>query len=309
MRVSIEEAIDILNADDVVALPTETVYGLAAKIDSDTAISKIFNIKQRPTDHPLIIHIAQSEDVYRYACAIPDYIPSLITAFWPGPLTMILHKDALVSELITANQATVAIRMPNHPVMLEIIKTLGTPLVAPSANRFCQTSPSCAEHVENSLGKDIPVVDGGTCNIGIESTIIDATSKDKIYRLRPGHITAEQIAEVAKVECIMSKQSAIKFSGSHKKHYAPMKPVILLDNMDTLAQYPFSYVMLLSESSDVGNHHVVSMPKNPQEYAAMLYRHWHNAAELPVANIIIEKPPQTSEWQGIHDRITKAAHS
>jgi L-threonylcarbamoyladenylate synthase len=309
MRVSVEQCIEILNTDGVVALPTETVYGLAARIDSATAIQKIFSIKQRPSDHPLIVHIAEVNDVYGYATQIPDYLPKLIAAFWPGPLTIILKKQDSISPFITANQATVAIRMPKHPVILDIIKKLGTPLVAPSANRFCQTSPTCAEHVEMSLGEDVAVVDGGNCSIGIESTIIDATHEDKIYLLRPGNITAEQIAKMTNVECIMGSTSDIKFSGSHKKHYAPIKPVILIDNIDTLKEYPYSYVMVLSKPTETVNHHVVLMPRNPEEYAALLYQYWHKAANLAVKNIIIERPPQASEWQGVHDRIVKAAHS
>jgi L-threonylcarbamoyladenylate synthase len=308
MRVSVEQCIEILNTDGVVALPTETVYGLAARIDSPTAIQKIFSIKQRPADHPLIVHIADINDVYRYATEIPDYLPKLIATFWPGPLTVILKKHDSISPLITANQATVAMRMPNHVIALDIIKRLGTPLVAPSANRFCQTSPTCAEHVEMSLGEDVAVVDGGNCSIGIESTIIDATHEDRIYLLRPSNITAEQIANIAGIECVTGNTSDIKFSGSHQKHYAPTKPVIVIDNIDALKEYPYSYVMVLSEPTETINHHVVPMPSNPEEYASLLYQHWHKAANLAVENIIIERPPKTSEWQGIHDRITKAAH-
>lgn len=308
MQISVKEAIEILNADGVVALPTETVYGLAARIDSDAAISKIFSIKQRPADHPLIVHIAEFEDVYHYATEVPDYLLNLIAAFWPGPLTIILKKQASISPLITANQTTVAIRMPNHPLTLAVIKMLGKPLVAPSANRFCQTSPTCIEHVETSLGEDVAVVDGGTCSVGIESTIIDATCQDKIYLLRPGSITAEQITEATNVECIVGTKANVRFSGSHKKHYAPTKPITLISNIDDLKELPFSYVMLLSDPTEVINHHVVSMPKNPEEYAAMLYHHWHNAAKLPVQSIIIERPPSNNEWQGINDRIMKAAY-
>jgi L-threonylcarbamoyladenylate synthase len=309
MRVSVEQCIEILNTDGVVALPTETVYGLAARIDSTIAIQKIFSIKQRPSDHPLIVHVAEVSDVYRYATEIPDYLSKLMASFWPGPLTLILKKQDLISPLITANQATVAMRMPNHPVILDIIKALGKTLVAPSANRFCQTSPTCAEHVEMSLGQDVAVVDGGICSVGIESTIIDATHEDRIYLLRPGNITAEQIATIAGVECILGANHEVKFSGSHKKHYAPTKPVIVIDNIDDIKRYSYSYVMLLSEPTGTVNHHVVPMPANPEEYANLLYKHWHDAAQLPVEKIIIERPPQTSAWQGIQDRITKAAHA
>jgi L-threonylcarbamoyladenylate synthase len=307
MFVNTTIAIELLNNDEVVALPTETVYGLAAKIDSQIAIEKVFAAKERPLNHPLIVHIANTNDIYRYTIEQPPYLEKLCAAFWPGPLTMILKKADIISPLITAQQDTVAIRMPYHQLTLDIINAIQMPIVAPSANKYCQTSPTCAQHVEDSFASSIAVVDGGRCDIGIESTIIDITANDKITLLRPGMISAEMISEVCTIPCTSKEKYTIKFSGSHKNHYMPKKPLILLDDLEKLKEMPYSYAMLFDDPNDK-NHYYQTMPKTPAEYAQQLYQHWHQASSLLVKNIIIEKPPLRKEWLGIHDKLIKAAY-
>lgn len=309
MRITADEAIKRLKDEHVVALPTETVYGLAASIDSIKAIKTLFQLKQRPLDHPLIVHIATKSDIDELSIDKPAYVSRLIEYFWPGPVTLILKKSPRVNSIITANQNTVAIRMPNHKLTLDIIKGVGKPLVAPSANRFCQTSPTSAEHVEIGLGPDIQVVDGGSSQVGIESTIIDATEEDKITLLRPGMVTAKQITDITNISCIFPEVTTQKFSGSHKKHYAPIKPILIVDDITRLEDFPRSYCLLRSQYRQTSKHKVIKMPNKSIDYAKVLYKHWYLSSSMDIDNIIIERPPITPEWQGIHDRINKAAYT
>jgi L-threonylcarbamoyladenylate synthase len=310
MLIDIEQAITQLEQEQIVAVPTETVYGLAAKFDSEKAIQKVFTTKQRPLDHPLIVHIADINDLKKLTTNLPSYAEKLTTTLWPGPLTLIAKKSALVSNAITAEQNTVAIRMPDHPITHTIITRLNSPIVAPSANRFCQTSPTTAQHVLKSLGDDIAVVDGGKCNIGIESTIIDITQADHITLLRPGMITAENIEQLAGVPChnYYDTQQR-KFPGSHKTHYAPSKPIQIINSLQELNQYykNIYYMLLNKPNTDKQNIHI--MPNNAADYATELYQHWHSASQQKnIEKIIIELPPQHAQWLGIMDRIFKAAN-
>jgi L-threonylcarbamoyladenylate synthase len=292
--------------EGVVALPTETVYGLAAKIDSPEAIQQIFRLKQRPLNYYLIVHIANAKDIYMHTSKQPPYLSVLVKAFWPSPLTIILKKKLSINNLIIAGQDTVAIRMPKHEAHLKIISATGT--VAPSANQYCQTSPTNAKHVEMGLGEELPVFDGGIRPIGIESTIIDVTNDNEIILLRPGIISPERIAEISKVKCNISTDTKQKFLGSHKKHYASKKPIVLINNIEQLSDISTSYCMLLSNYNHNMGHHIITIPNNPEYYATQLYEHWHKASSMNIKYIVIEKPPKNTEGYGTHNRINKAAH-
>lgn len=201
----IEKAATILHAGGLVAIPTETVYGLGADARNPEALRKIFTTKQRPIDHPLIVHIADMTQLSDWAVAISDSALLLAKAFWPGPLTLILKKAPGVLDLVTGNQETIGIRIPNHPVAIALLKTFGRGVAAPSANRFGRISPTTADAVREELGNAVDLIlDGGPCAVGVESTIVDVTGEAPVV-LRPGMITQQQIAAVLKRAVIAQK--------------------------------------------------------------------------------------------------------
>lgn len=223
----VERAVRLLAAGEVVGLPTETVYGLAADGSNDSAVRKVFSIKGRPPGHPVILHVAQPDDVHRYAHAVPPEAERLLRAFWPGPLTLVLPRSALVPDVVTGGLPTVGLRMPAHPLFLEVARRLGRPLAAPSANRFGRVSPTRAEHVRLDLGKDVPLVlDGGPCAVGVESTIVDLSGKSPRLR-RPGGITPEDMLERADVRVFVDDGEGLPVPGSLPSHYAPRATVVL----------------------------------------------------------------------------------
>ncbi|GAJ38415.1 hypothetical protein GCA01S_004_00150 [Parageobacillus caldoxylosilyticus NBRC 107762] len=229
----IKEAARLLQCGEVVAFPTETVYGLGADATNTTAVEKIFAAKGRPSDNPLIVHIARREQLESIVSDVPDIADTLIERFWPGPLTLILpKKEGVISDRVTAGLSTVAVRMPAHPVALALIEESGLPLAAPSANRSGRPSPTTAAHVLADLdGRIAGVVDGGETGIGVESTVLDCTAKVPTI-LRPGGITKETLAEVigtvADGSAVTNEQEAPKSPGMKYTHYAPKSPMMIV---------------------------------------------------------------------------------
>lgn len=312
MIIDLNKAVCLLQAGDVVAVPTETVYGLAARFDDADAVAKVFALKNRPNDHPLIVHIADSAWLYDLAVELPDYLPALLQRFWPGPLTVVLKKKPVVSDVITAGQDTVAVRFPRHPVLQTLLETLQVPVVAPSANKFCQTSPTSAQHVLQGLGADVPVLDGGVCQVGIESSIILATEPDQITLLRPGILAHTELEEVAGVPCIVAGKHAVKVAGSHKEHYKPAKPLFvtqqILNAANSMAEETEQVCCMLLSDVDLPAHILrVQMPNDPAAYAKLLYHYWQSEPMQAVDKIVIELPQDAPEWFGVRDRILKAA--
>ena len=303
-----------LLSGDVIAIPTETVYGLAGMINNQHAINKIYQLKNRPLNHPLIMHIAKVTDIYKYAVNIPDYLPLLIEKFWPGPLTFILNKSTETPYYITGNQETVAIRMPNNQFTLDLIKTLNVPLAAPSANKFMGISPTHAKHVLSEFGNDIDVIDGGSCVCGIESTIIDATQNDSFRVLRPGFITEDDLLAVHhnKYHTNITPNNDIAHSGNHKKHYSPHKPLlsynsqesldIIFKNHKNIAVISYSNLYNTKSASlilNIGDNHI--------DFMRDFYHVLRVADEMANIEIIaIEEPPTTPDWLAIWDRLSKA---
>ena len=313
MKITLEKAIDLLKSDNIVAVPTETVYGLAARYDSEKAIHAVFNAKNRPLDHPLIVHVATIESIYDLAEEIKPYVFDLIKAFWPGPLTLVLKKKKTVSDLITANQDTVAIRMPDHPLLLDLIKKLGKPIVAPSANAFCKTSPTTADHVENNFLSAIPVLDGGPCKVGIESTIILATEDSSLTLLRPGILSKKAIESIAKNPFLKSDTTCLKIPGKKKVHYQPKVPIIAFEKNTLMLQNYLNntekkcFVMCFeTQALFIKNGLLINMPHNPLDYSPLLYKKWYSVSDEDFDHILIELPPNEDQWQGIRDRILKA---
>lgn len=224
----LNEAIEILKSGGVVGMPTETVYGLAASIENENAIQRIFRLKKRPFFDPLIVHLSDLSQVEGVAKDVPSVAYELMENFWPGPLTLVLPKKETVSGLITSGLDTVALRVPKHDLALKLIEELGQPLAAPSANMFGRTSPTQASHVRESF-PDVLVLDGGTCEVGLESTVVQVINQE-IQILRPGAVTAEMLKEVAPSYHIVRKTKSVA-PGHLEHHYQPQKKLILIKDL------------------------------------------------------------------------------
>lgn len=309
----LDRALHNLQAGLVVGIPTETVYGLAADVTNPKAIELIFKTKERPFFDPLIVHVASLDQVKEVAKDFPPLARRLAEKFWPGALTMILPRHENLNPMITSGLETVAVRMPRHTFTLELIRLLGHPLAAPSANKFGKTSPTRAEHVRSEFGDSVYVLDGGSCEVGIESTIVGFdNSYKKIIIYRPGAITAEMLSEFATVE-IHPPQSRSAMPGQMEYHYVPNLPLILLSGTPHLT--PDHYISL-RERLHVSTLYPswMALPADPALAARMLYANMRSAAEKPGANCILlrydlqSKDHTSGAWAAITDRLKKAAH-
>lgn len=322
---AINRAAELLRQGRLVAFPTETVYGLGADAGNPVAVAGIFKAKGRPADHPLIVHVASIDSLYDWACTVPDAALKLADRFWPGPLAMILNKKPEVPLAVTGGQQTVGLRMPDHPVALALLKAFGGGIAAPSANRFCRISPTQADHVSEELGDAVDMIlDGGPCQVGVESTIIDL-SGGKPRLLRPGHITRREIEAVLQIELIMpptlntapapEMPEEIRAPGMMAVHYAPTTPAMrcpaeLLPDKIKQAVADGKRIGLLSYQLDIAETRqirVLRLPEQAADYAHSLYAALRQLDSLQLDMILIEQPPQTEAWRAINDRLGKAA--
>jgi len=309
----ITKAVQLLNDEQVVAIPTETVYGLAGNIYSEKAIKAIFETKKRPFFNPLIVHISSVD----YLTEIVEYIPEkaklLAEAFWPGPITLVLKKKDSIPDLITAEKDTVAVRVPNHPLTLELLNQLPFPLAAPSANPFSSISPTTAQHVEAYFKDTIKMVlDGGPCKSGIESTIIGFDGDDPIiYRL--GSTSIEDIeAIVGKIEIKNKKEVSPDAPGMLERHYAPKTKTVLTDTiLEALRLYKNKRVGLITFQSEIENSNIevqIALSKSGDltESASNLYDVLHQLDKMHLDIIIAEKFPDYGLGKSINDRLERA---
>jgi L-threonylcarbamoyladenylate synthase len=314
-------AAELLRAGQVVALPTETVYGLAANALDETAVAKIFRIKGRPANNPVIVHVAGGEMAKRCVKDWPELADKLSKSFWPGPLTLVLPRSEIIPAIVTAGGATVGVRWPAHPFIQAVIRECGFPLAAPSANMSSRVSPTNAEHVRAQLGGKIPlIVDGGRSPVGIESTVLDLTvSPPRI--LRPGMIHAESLAAVAgNIQHPTSniQHPVLKSPGLLKKHYSPKAKLLVLnwrDDADLQFQLvtrhlsPVTcHVIAHTIIPSVGHFARVSViPRDAEAFARAIYAELHRCDEAGAEWIVVEAPPESPEWAGIADRLRRAA--
>ena len=307
------KAAEILSRNELVAIPTETVYGLAANIYSDTAIKKIFELKKRPFFNPLIVHIHSMEQVMQLAVDFPEKAQQLAKAFWPGSLTLILKKQAAIPDLITAGSDTVGIRMPHHDLTLKLLKSLPFPVAAPSANPFTHISPTTAQHVKNYFGGALEMVlDGGDCKNGIESTIIGFENKEAVvYRL--GSISLEDIrAVVGNVTLKNNKEKAPNAPGMLEKHYAPQTKTYLVENIASfIAQHPDQKIGLLLHMKELKEHEVaktiyLTKTGDLKEAASKLYSAMHELDKLDLDLIVAQRFPDIELGKSINDRLERA---
>ena len=307
----IDQAVVDLRAGNPVAIPTETVYGLAAMVNKPEAIKAVFAMKNRPLSHPLIVHVGEGWDLNEYADEIPGYAQQLIEAFWPGPLTLVMRcrKDQ-INPLITGGQDTVAIRCPAHPIAQKVLQKLKTALVAPSANPFGKISPTTALHVKQSFPeKKLLILDGGRCSVGIESTIIDATHYGSYQILRHGVINAQSIAEVTNTSLIDSPNE-LRVPGKLESHYQPQKTLYYFESKTLLEQFCQKragdvFVIAQNKPASVSSQFFYPLESAPSQAAYNLYYNLRLADTSMAMCIAIELPPNTSEWQGVRERILK----
>jgi L-threonylcarbamoyladenylate synthase len=226
---TLSRAVELLRRGGVIALPTETVYGLAANAEDELAVRRVFAIKGRPSTHPLIVHVARAQELSSWASHVPEVAWRLAEAFWPGPLTLVLPRSSRATDAVTGGQDTVALRVPRHPLAREVLEALGGGVAAPSANRFGRVSPTTAEHVRADLGDDVDLVlDGGACAVGVESTIVDL-SQEQPAVLRPGGLALEELSRVLGRPVPVRASSTVRVSGSLASHYAPRAGVVLAE--------------------------------------------------------------------------------
>ena len=311
---NIQDAIDTLNANDIVAIPTETVYGLAGSIYSDEAIIKIFQLKRRPLFNPLIVHLSSVDRLHDVVLNVPDVAQRLAEKFWPGPLTLILDKKPHISDLVTAGKSTVGVRVPNHPLTLELLEKLDFPIAAPSANPFTRISPTRADHVDQYFGDELSyVLEGGECLRGIESTIVGFPDGEPvIYRL--GSISVEQIEEVVGQPILIAdkKEKAPDAPGMLSKHYSPRTKTILVDNVvKALNAYSEKRIGVLSfqniySDKDIEINIVLSKKGDLSEATSNLYASLHELDEKDLDIIIAERLPDEGLGRSINDRLSRA---
>ena len=306
MQVNLEQAIALLKSGNVVAIPTETVYGLAADASNEAALRQVYAIKQRPADNPLIVHIADANQVNDWAEEFPPLAQKLAQAFWPGPFTLVLPAKNSVSNIVRGGQPTVALRVPAHPVALELLKKSGLALAAPSANKFTQLSPTTAAHVRVGLGNSVAVLDGGACKVGIESTIV-AVMGDDWQLLRLGMLSEASIEALAGKPAKNFSQP-IKAPGQHALHYSPRTPLRLFASRAALLKNATDRsAALLLGAGAVPNCTYFELNNNATDVAQQLYDTLHKMDALGAEILLIEAPPVAPEWLAILDRLTRAA--
>mgnify|MGYP001817841626 FL=1 len=309
----IEKAKSILQQDGLVAIPTETVYGLAANAFSEEAVVKIFEVKNRPSFDPLIVHVDSIEQAEDMAENVPEKAKELAARFWPGPLTILLKKKAVVPDMVTSGLSTVAIRIPDHPLTLDLLHGLGFPLAAPSANPFGYVSPTSVKHVNDQLGDKIPyILDGGDCDVGIESTIIGFIDKEpEIFRL--GGIPVEDIETiVGKVNVRLHSSSRPEAPGLMESHYAPLKKVKLKDNAvmaDTPNPGEIGLIRFKEIDPSVPEKNQIILSRNGDliEAAKNLFSALRKMDEMDVKYVVAESLPEKGLGRAINDRLRRAA--
>jgi L-threonylcarbamoyladenylate synthase len=305
-----------LLAGGLVAFPTETVYGLGADACNADAVARIYSAKDRPADHPLIVHVASMDGLGDWADDVPGYAISLARDFWPGPMTLVVKRSGLAGDFVTGGQDTVGVRVPDHPVALGLLEAFvragGKGVAAPSANRFGNVSPTTAQAVSDELGDYLAegdqIIDGGPCEVGVESTIIDCTG-DAPKILRPGAITAQMIAESTGLEVVGQASdgatvdsNAIRVSGSLEAHYAPAATVVL-------DQSPIAGQGFIAMADVVAGEGVVRLaaPKTHDEFARVLYSALRAADEQGLATVVVAQPAGDGIAVAIRDRLTRAS--
>ena len=308
---AIREAAEILRRGGLVAFPTETVYGLGADASNPAAVARIYAVKGRPPNHPVIVHIGDVGQMARWTREVPEPAARLAVRFWPGPLTLVLRRASGVGDYLTGGQESVGLRIPGHPVALELLREFGGGIAAPSANRFGRISPTCAEHVRRDLGADVDLIlDGGACEIGIESTIVDV-SRGKPVVLRPGRISEDDITRALGFPPATPDPGAPRAPGTLQSHYAPWKPLRLVASREwdlRVRGKSTGRGVMAFRPRPTGDASAIwiEAPVDPGRYGHDLYANLRALDSSARDEILVEEPPASAEWTAIRDRLNRA---
>ena len=322
---TIQQAARILESGGLVAFPTETVYGLGADAENPQAVAKIYAAKGRPSSHPVIVHLAPDADIAYWTSDIPAEARKLIDVFWPGPLTLILKRASHIPDAVSGGQDSIGLRCPSHPVaqaLLQAFKSGKGGVAAPSANKFGHVSPTTAQHVRDEFGNgdDSPlacILDGGQSDVGIESTILDLSrmATHGPVLLRPGHISTADIKHVIGVDPRMPDAAAPRASGTLEAHYAPSTPVALVPatelekTIKELRKRGYRFALIRHKAKVIADAAgQLQLPAMADGYAHALYAALREMDAVHADIILVETPPSTSDWQGVNDRLRRAAH-
>jgi L-threonylcarbamoyladenylate synthase len=316
-QAEIDAAVQSLRDGELVAFPTETVYGLGANAQNPAAVRKIFEAKGRPTTHPVIVHLDSPKYLHRWVRDVPDICLRLAERFWPGPLTMVLPRAANVHDIVTGGQDTVAIRVPAHPMAQQLLTAFGGGIAAPSANRYGRLSPTRAEHVRDELGDAVKIVlDGGECQIGLESTIIQCDST-QVRLLRPGAVTASQLREVAGELQMGPDLQSPRVPGSTPSHYAPSTPMMIvpsgeIDSQAAALSEGGRRIAVLAQRLPLKAHKYVTWinaGRRPDQFGHDLYANLRTLDKAGCQQILVQDVPDDERWDAVRDRLMRAASS
>jgi L-threonylcarbamoyladenylate synthase len=309
MSDEVRRAAGILRAGGLVAFPTETVYGLGADASNPAAVARLYALKGRPAQHPVIVHFATAERAFEWARDPYEAAIRLAAAFWPGPLTLVLKRSARAMDAVTGGQDTVGLRLPSHPVARALLAEFGDGVAAPSANRYGRISPTTAAHVREDFGAVLDaVLEGGASEVGIESTIVDC-SRSRPVLLRPGHIGAAQLEAALGAPLAPRGDDAPRHSGGEARHYAPRTPAHLVESTElgaAIARWGDRAAVLAFAGADERTDYWLRMPREPEAYARRLYAALRELDSAGADCILIEAPPATGEWAAVRDRLARA---
>jgi L-threonylcarbamoyladenylate synthase len=305
----VRRAAAVLQRGGLVGFPTETVYGLGADASSREAVARLYAVKRRPADHPVIVHFASAAQAFAWATDVPQGAEKLAQKFWPGPLTLVLKRSNRAADFVTGGQDTIGVRVPAHPVAQDLLKAFGGGIAAPSANRFGAISATTAAHVRADLGNDVEVVlDGGPSEVGIESAIVDLSEEGAVL-LRPGRISRLALEQVLGTLIHEKRADSPRHSGGLERHYAPKTPARLVPPHELdreIARLKDKVAVLAFSRPDERVEYWLRMPREPLGYAQKLYAALRELDEAGCESILIETPPDAPEWAGVRDRLMRA---
>jgi L-threonylcarbamoyladenylate synthase len=316
-QVEIEAAVQALRDGELVAFPTETVYGLGANAQNPVAVAKIFEAKGRPRTHPVIVHLDTPRFLHRWVAEVPEVATKLAEKFWPGPLTMVMKRGPNVHDIVTGGQETVAIRVPSHPMAQQLLTAFGGGIAAPSANKYGRLSPTRPEHVRDELGDAVKVVlDGGESQIGLESTIVSVEGP-QVRLLRPGAVTAAQLRTVVGELLMGADLESPRVPGSTPSHYAPTTPMIIvpageIDSQAAALSEGGKRIAVLAQRLPLKSHKYVTWVnagRRPDQFGHDLYANLRTLDKAGCQKILVQDVPQDERWDAIRDRLTRAASS
>ena len=314
-QVEIETAVQALRDGELVAFPTETVYGLGANAQNPAAVARIFEVKGRPTTHPVIVHLDSPRYLHRWVREVPDNATRMAERFWPGPLTIVMPRAPNVHDIVTGGQDTVAVRVPAHPMAQQLLNAFGGGIAAPSANRYGRLSPTRAEHVRDELGEAVRVIlDGGECQVGLESTIV-ACEGQNVRLLRPGAVTASQLRSVVGELIVGADLQSPRVPGSTPSHYAPTTPMVIVPSGEIDAQAAAlssggRRIAVLAQRLPLKAHKYVTWVnagKRPEQYAQDLYANLRTLDKAGCQQILVQEVPHDERWDAVSDRLLRAA--